>query len=402
MKRKRFVAVAASVALSVTVVAAGPGGVAQANHSPKEAAFYETIPVTANLYRDEVGISATTAAVIDVQSGRMLYEKSGDQRMLIASLTKIITAIVAIESGVDLDSIVTVSDRASGKEGSSIYLKVGEKHKMIDLLYAVMLRSGNDAATAVAEHVGKTEAGFVKLMNDKVAELGLTGTHFANPHGLDADGHYSTAHDMAVLTAYALRNPTFAEIVSTKVKSIPMPGESWNRKMYNKNKMLTRYADADGVKTGYTKAAGRCLASSATKDGRQIAVITLRASTDWVDHENLLNYGFKKYEHFDVANHHDTIQSLPIEDGTVPEVDVKAGHEFRYPVRPDEKSKVRREIVMEQNLHAPITAGQQLGEMKVYFGERLVAQIPLVAATDIPELSFWNKFKQIFTGMISN
>ncbi|MGZ4113183.1 MAG: D-alanyl-D-alanine carboxypeptidase family protein, partial [Tumebacillaceae bacterium] len=283
----------------------------------------QTEPATANLFANEVSVSAKAAAAIDVQTGRLLYEKNATQQMLIASTTKIITAIVAIESGKNLDSVVTVSRNAAGKEGSSIYLKVGEKQTLRDLLYAVMLRSGNDAATAVAEYCGDgSEKKFVDMMNAKVQELGLTGTHFANPHGLDAKGHYSTAHDMAILTAYALRNPTFAEIVKTQVKTIPQPDEAWDRKMYNKNKMLARYDGADGVKTGYTKAAGRCLVSSASKDGRQVAVVTLDAPSDWMDHTNLLNYGFSKYGSTPVIKGNAVIQTIPVEDGIAKQVDV--------------------------------------------------------------------------------
>ncbi|TCP59521.1 D-alanyl-D-alanine carboxypeptidase [Tumebacillus sp. BK434] len=395
MKRKSLAALAALAMLCLTVQPAA------ANHDPKNSAFLEAIPASHSLYAEEVSVSAHAAAVIDVQTGRVLYEKNGDEKMLIASLTKIITAIVAIESGVDLNSTVTVSSRASGKEGSSIYLKVGEKQKLIDLLYAVMLRSGNDAATAVAEHVGKTEQGFVELMNQKVAELGLTQTHFANPHGLDAQEHYSSAHDMAVLTAYALRNPVFAEIVKTKVKSIPMPGEAWDRKMYNKNKMLTRYDGADGVKTGYTKAAGRCLASSATKDGRQIAVLTLDASSDWDDHARLLNYGFEKYKFMPVVKEHDVLQTVPVEDGMKQEVDVVVGHEFNFPLREEEQEKLTRKVELEDSLDAPIAAGQKVGEMKFYFEERLVGEVPILAGHDVQEKSFWEKVKGLFTSMIS-
>jgi D-alanyl-D-alanine carboxypeptidase (penicillin-binding protein 5/6) len=395
MKRKSL---AATAALAMLLLAVQP---AAANHDPRSSAFLEAIPASHNLYADEVSISAHSAAVIDVQTGRVLYEKNGDEKMLIASLTKIITCIVAIESGVDLDSEVKVSSRAAGKEGSSIYLKVGEKQKLIDLLYAVMLRSGNDAATAVAEHVGKTEANFVAMMNKKVEELGLTGTHFANPHGLDAKDHYSTAHDMAVLTAYALRNPTFAKIVKTRVKSIPMPGESWDRKMYNKNKMLTRYNGSDGVKTGYTKAAGRCLASSATRDGRQLAVITLDASDDWNDHARLLDYGFQKYQFMPVVKADQVVKTVPVEDGVKDQVDVIVGHDFRYPVREDEQEKVTQQIELDESLHAPILAGQKVGEMKIYFEDRLVGQVPILAGHDVAEKSFWQRVKSLFTSMIS-
>ncbi|ASS75070.1 D-alanyl-D-alanine carboxypeptidase [Tumebacillus algifaecis] len=395
MKRKSLAAALAFALLFLTVHPAA------ATHDPKSNAFLEAIPASHSLYAEEVSVSAHSAAVIDVQTGRVLYEKNGDDKMLIASLTKIITAIVAIESGVDLNSEVTVSSRASGKEGSSIYLKVGEKQKLIDLLYAVMLRSGNDAATAVAEHVGKTEQGFVEMMNKKVEDLGLKGTHFANPHGLDAKEHFSSAHDMAVLTAYALRNPIFAEIVKTKVKSIPMPGEAWERKMHNKNKMLVRYEGADGVKTGYTKAAGRCLASSATRDGRQIVVLTLDASSDWDDHARLLDHGFLKYQFMPVVKEHDVLQTVPVEDGLKQEVDVVVGHEFHYPLREDEKDKIVQKIELEDELHAPLTAGQIVGEMKIYFEDRLVGQVPILAGHDVQEKTFWGKFKSLFSNMIS-
>ena len=196
--------------------------------------------VQSNLHASEVPVSAEAAALIDVQSGRILYGKNLDKRMRIASLTKIITAIVAIESG-KLNEIVTVSKNAYRVEGSSVYLDLGEKQKLIDLVYAIMLRSGNDAATAIAEHVGGGSAQkFVGMMNDKVKQLGLEGTHFVNPHGLDTEGHYSTAYDMAQLTAYALRNPIFREVVSTKAKKIPWEGKDWDRTLLNKNKMLFR------------------------------------------------------------------------------------------------------------------------------------------------------------------
>ncbi|MGZ4122008.1 MAG: D-alanyl-D-alanine carboxypeptidase family protein [Tumebacillaceae bacterium] len=362
----------------------------------------QTEPATANLFANEVSVSAKAAAAIDVQTGRLLYEKNATQQMLIASTTKIITAIVAIESGKNLDSVVTVSRNAAGKEGSSIYLKVGEKQTLRDLLYAVMLRSGNDAATAVAEYCGDgSEKKFVDMMNAKVQELGLTGTHFANPHGLDAKGHYSTAHDMAILTAYALRNPTFAEIVKTQVKTIPQPDEAWDRKMYNKNKMLARYDGADGVKTGYTKAAGRCLVSSASKDGRQVAVVTLDAPSDWMDHTNLLNYGFSKYGSTPVIKGNAVIQTVPVEDGIAKQVDVVAGQDFNYPIRSEERDKLRTEVQLDDELDAPVVAGEKVGEARIYFDDKLVGVVSLLAGHDVEEKSFLQKMKSIFFSMIT-
>jgi D-alanyl-D-alanine carboxypeptidase len=239
-------------------------------------------------------VSAEAAALIDVRSGRIIYSKNGDEPRLIASLTKIMTAIVAIEYG-DLSDRVKVGRNAFGKEGSSLYLQLGEEMSLENMLYGLMLRSGNDAATAIAEHVGGSVEGFAYLMNRKAEELGLAHTHFVNPHGLDEEGHYASANDLARLTAYALRNPTFQEIVRTPVKTVPNPNGKWNYRWRNKNKMLLFYEGADGVKTGYTKAAGRGLVSSATRNGQQLAVVTLNAPNDWSDHTALLNYGFAHY-----------------------------------------------------------------------------------------------------------
>jgi D-alanyl-D-alanine carboxypeptidase len=181
-----------------------------------------------NAISEEVKIQthAQTAALIDVTSGVILYSKMGDKQMSIASLTKVMTAIVAIEQG-DLADSVSISNRAAGKEGSSIYLKQGERMSLHNLLYGLMLRSGNDAAIAIAEHLGGTEEGFTYLMNEKAQMIGMLHSHFMNPHGLDNKDHYSTANDMALLTAYALRNPIFQEIVQTKLKKVPNPNESW-------------------------------------------------------------------------------------------------------------------------------------------------------------------------------
>ncbi|UUZ94377.1 D-alanyl-D-alanine carboxypeptidase [Paenibacillus sp. P25] len=211
-----------------------------------------------------VSTHAEAAALVDVASGRILYSSKGDKTMRIASLTKIMTAIVAIEHG-NLSDKVKVSKNAFGKEGSSIYLKLNEEMNLKDLLYGMMLRSGNDAATAIAEHVGGSVEGFAYMMNEEARLIGMTGSSFKNPTGLDETGHYSTANDMAKLTAYALKNPVFAEIVKTRVKKAPNPNESWDYTWINKNKMLSIYDGSDGVKTGYTKLAKRRLVSSATR-----------------------------------------------------------------------------------------------------------------------------------------
>lgn len=237
------------------------------------------------------GVSASAAAVIDVQSGTFVMEKRAGVRMRIASLTKVMTAIVAIEHA-NIHQKVHVSKRATMQEGSSIYLKAGQTIDLKSLLYGLMLRSGNDSAVAIAEAVGGSVEGFAAMMNDTARYIGMRQSHFANPSGLDAEAHYSTAHDMALLTAYALHNSTFREIVRTPYLRIGYPEQHVSYLWRNKNKMLRLYKGADGVKTGFTKKAGRCLISSATRNGRQVAVVTLRASSDWVDHRRLLEYAF--------------------------------------------------------------------------------------------------------------
>jgi len=279
--------------------------------------------------------NAEAAALIDVESGRLLYSHNGDKRMRIASLTKIMTAIVAIEHG-DLSDIVKTGRRAAGKEGSSIYLRVGDEMSLHHLLYGLMLRSGNDAAVAIAEHVGGSEEGFVHLMNEKARELGLENTHFMNPHGLDHDDHYSSANDLARLTAYALRNPVFREIVKTRVKKVPNPNAEWDHVWTNKNKMLLMYEGADGVKTGYTKLAGRCLVSSATRNGQQLAAVTLNDGDDWADHRKLLDWGFEHYPLLTIAEEGRKIAGYRL----------AVARPFRYPLAEGERERITTRLVV--------------------------------------------------------
>lgn len=281
---------------------------------------------------------AQSAALIDVTSGRILYSKDGDKELRIASLTKIMTAIVAIEQG-KLDDKVKVSSTAFAKEGSSLYLKLGEEMTLENMLYGLMLRSGNDAASAIAEHVGGSEEGFVLLMNQKAEEIGLKHSHFMNPHGLDADGHYSTANDLARLTAYALHNPVFKRIVATEDRSAPNPNESWEYSWHNKNKMLRLYEGADGVKTGYTKKAFRCLVSSATRNGQQLAAVTLNDGDDWNDHARMLDFGFENFPLVEIAQ----------KEQPVANTDVITGRGFTYPLAESEKSGVTKKLVLTTN-----------------------------------------------------
>ena len=229
-------------------------------------------------------VSATAAVLMDADMGQVLYEKNGDRQMLIASTTKIMTALVVLEHAAPDDVITVTPDHMA--EGSSMYLRAGETVRVEELLYGLLLCSGNDAALALTECAGGLTP-FVALMNEKAAALGMAHTSFANPNGLDADGHYSTARDMAVLAAAAVENPTFRRICSSRSVTIGQ------RTMENHNRLLRQVEGCIGLKTGYTRAAGRTLVSCAERDGCRLVAVTLQDGNDWADHAALYDYGFR-------------------------------------------------------------------------------------------------------------
>ncbi|MBH5318003.1 D-alanyl-D-alanine carboxypeptidase [Paenibacillus sp. GSMTC-2017] len=312
-----------------------------------------------------IGTNARAAALIDVESGRLLYSNNGDTPMRIASLTKIMTAIVAIEHG-NLSDTVKTSKRAVGKEGSSIYLQLDEQMNLKDMLFGLMLRSGNDAATAIAEHVGGSEEGFVHLMNEKAIQIGLTNSHFMNPHGLDEDNHYSSANDLAKLSAYALKNEAFAEIVSTKEKRAPNPHDPWDYRWTNKNKMLNMYEGADGVKTGYTKKSFRCLVSSATRNGQKLAAVTINDGDDWADHRNMLDWGYKHFPLKTVVERGNDISGYPL----------AVGQSFNYPLESEEVGGVESKLVLIDSTSMQYALGDR-GYLQFYLNNKLIGSVPV-------------------------
>ena len=249
-----------------------------------------------------VSVSAASAVLLEQKSGRILFEKDAHTKRRIASITKIMTAKLAIESG-KMNEYVKVSEQATRAEGSSVYLKPGEKIKLKDLVYGLMLRSGNDTAVAIAEYVGGSVEGFAYLMNLKAREIGMLNTHFSNPHGLDDnEDHYSTAYDMAVLMRYAMQDKTFKEISGTKVYRAANPTEDWDRVWKNKNRLLTKYKYTTGGKTGYTKRAKRTLVTTAAKGDMSLIAVTLNGPDDWNDHISMYESGFKGFDMAEVLS----------------------------------------------------------------------------------------------------
>lgn len=299
----------------------------------------------------EVSVSASSAILIEAEGLNVLYEKNSEKRMPMASITKIMTALVALETG-DTDSVVCIPKAAVGTEGSSIYLKLGEELSLIDLLYALMLESANDSAVAIAVSVAGSVDSFVEMMNDKAEELGLENTHFTNPHGLSDDEHYTSAYDFAVLTAYALKNKKFSEIVSTKRYC------SHNRVFINHNKLLRIYEGCIGVKTGFTKASGRCLVSAAERDGLRLVAVTLNAPDDWNDHMKMLDYGFSRYESLLMCESGELTFEVPVVGGT--KASVKLCNRERVAITVEKGSHI---IDAKYNIKRFYYAGNKAGDV---------------------------------------
>ena len=335
------------------------------------ASFFLLTSLISPVWAAEPSVSAAGAILIDAATGTVIYEKNADERRLIASTTKIMTALVVLDSCADLDRIVEVPDGAAGIEGSSMYLKAGQAVSVRDLLYGLLLKSGNDAAVALAVHCAGSVEDFAAKMNEKAAALGMQNSSFRNPHGLNAEHHYSTARDMAVLTRAAHENETFTRIVSSKYAKFN------GITIKNHNRMLWSYAGADGVKTGYTVNAGRCLVSSATRDGMRLIAVTLNDHDDWADHTGMLDFGFENY----------TLKTLCLEDtafAVIPalgggDVTVKAARTEVILLPREKAGRLEIDITLPRYLWPPVILGQRVGMLKATLDGEVLAECPLLA-----------------------
>jgi D-alanyl-D-alanine carboxypeptidase (penicillin-binding protein 5/6) len=314
-------------------------------------------------------LSAKTAILIDAQSGETLFEQGADTAMQIASTTKIMTALVALEN-CKLTDVVEIKREYTGIEGSSFYLKVGEKLTVRELLYGLMLASGNDAAVALACHTAGSVAKFAALMNDRATSLGCDNCGFANPHGLDAKGHYASARDLAKITAEAMKNPDFAEIVSTKTASVA------GRALQNHNKLLWNYAGTIGVKTGYTISAGRSLVSCAERDGVRLICVTLSDPNDWDDHMAMYDFAFSEYKLFSVRRDDIIAAPLPVVAGAGDRVTVHPNRDYNLLV--SKTDTVTTSVQLPKFVYAGVIRGARAGTLFVRKNGELVAEIPLI------------------------
>ena len=322
--------------------------------------------------------SARACVLIEADSGEVIFENNKDERLGPASTTKIMTALVALEH-MAAETAITFDARAEGVEGSSAYMRAGEKYTLEELLYAMMLQSANDVATCIAYAVGGSVENFAVMMNEKAAELGLENTHFENPHGLDGESHYTSAYDLALIAREALKNETFAKIVSSKTATV---GEGENTRSFrNHNRLLFEYEDITGVKTGFTKRCGRTLVSSAEKDGVRLICVTLSDGNDWRDHRRMLDAGFEMYESVVLCKKGAMRFNVHVCGGQTATVSVSNADEKRITLKKDH-GEIEMRTELPPFVYADIHKGDIIGYVRFYLDGEEMASCGLYATDD--------------------
>ncbi|HLR34380.1 MAG TPA: D-alanyl-D-alanine carboxypeptidase family protein [Tissierellales bacterium] len=338
-------------------------------------------------YADGVKVHGEGVILMDTDSGRVLYEYNPYSELSMASTTKIMTALVALENG-NLDDIVTIKKSSVGIEGSSIYLYEEEEISLEDLLYGLMLRSGNDAAIAIAEFIGGSVDGFVELMNKKAKEIGARNTNFTNPHGLSDENHYTTSYDLTIITRAALKNENFNKIVKTQKW---VANREKNQYFYNKNKTLWQYEGGDGVKTGYTKKAGRCLVASATRNDLQLISTVLNDGNWFNDCYELLDYGFQNFSQVIIYDAGQYVENVEVINGNKDKVPIVTKNSFTYPLRKEEIDKITVFYKLPPGIEAPIKKGEEIGEISVYLDGKLIHTEKMITKENINKLNILEK-----------
>jgi serine-type D-Ala-D-Ala carboxypeptidase (penicillin-binding protein 5/6) len=337
-------------------------------------------------------ISAGAAIVLDTASGRVLYEKNAYTRRSIASTTKIMTAIVALENGNDEEDVI-VSKRAAAISGSQVNIKEGKTYKLGDLMVAMMLRSGNDAAIAIAEHVGGSVEVFADMMNRKAAEIGATNTNFVTPHGLDDPQHYSTAYDLALITQYALKNEKFCSIVGTKDSTFE------GSAITNTNEMLSLYPGANGVKTGFTGQAGRCLVTSVTQNNWRIISVVLNCASRPVRAQSskvILDYAFGNYDRYEYLRKGQEICQIKLNKGFENKISVFSDKDISVPLKQDEVDRVKVAYNIPNKIEAPIKSNSKVGTIDYMLDGKLLVSADIISNSAVERKDFYYYFDSIF------
>lgn len=346
---------------------------------------------------DSSDISAECAVLISQQTGEVIFKKNAYKHHSMASTTKIMTSLLAAQSG-KLHDEITVSKEMILVEGTSMGLLPGDSVSLYELIYGMLLPSGNDAANVTAYYLGGNVENFVKKMNAKAKEIGMENTNFVTPSGLDDEMHYSTAYDMALLGRYAVGDPVFRSVCSSKKASLSYGNPPYKRTLYNHNRLLESYKYALGIKTGFTKKSGRCLVSYAEKDGTGLIAVTLNAPNDWNDHKLMLDYGFSKLKRYVFKPV--IPERMDVVGGNVENLKISC-EQFEYDSL--EHRNVIQKLVIDKFAYAPIKKGDKLGEVMLYLDGSYIGSTDICAAEDVglliqkqEEKSFFQRIKERF------
>ncbi len=361
--------------------------------------FMSCFSVSAKADTETIGVSAQSAVLYCVNNDTVLFEKNSNKKMSMASTTKILTTLIALEHSQAEDKEVTFTKEMIA-EGSSMYLKEGYKLHLSDLATGMMTVSGNDAANAVAISISGSIEEFSKVMNSKAQQIGMTSSSFVTPSGLDDENHYSTALDMAHLMAYAMSNNSFAELTAKKNARVDfISPEDMSITYGNHNRLLSLYEYCNGGKTGFTKKSGRCLVTSAEKDGVKLIAVTLNAPDDWNDHINMYNYGFSKVTAVTDVDKNYTINT-DVVGGTENSVAIKPVKAIDYVKPADSNIEVTRKVIIDSFLYAPIEKGEVVGTAQYYLDNKLLCEVPLVTTTNVEyktvEKGFFESIAEFF------
>ena len=359
-----------------------------------------SVSYTAYAQDDKLSISAEAYVLFCADNGKILNSKNENKKMKPASTTKLMTSLIALEESASNDKQVKFTEEMIA-EGSSMYLKTGEVVKLSDLATGMMMASGNDAANATAISVSGSIEKFSDRMNERAKLIGMENTNFVTPSGLDDENHYSTAYDMALLMSYALENEDFAKLTSQKSAEVSFIEPSSKKTTYsNHNRLLSMYEYCTGGKTGYTMSAGRCLVSSAKKDGLTLICVTLNDRNDWQDHIDLYNYGFERYACYQSDDSNFCVD-IPCVGGVEDKTTVVGEKDISIVLSTEDKSKVERKIYIDSFLYAPIEKNSKVGKIEYSIDGKVVSSVNLLSSEEVnikkKSNNIFSKIKELFT-----
>lgn len=357
-----------------------------------------TVGANTPVFGEDLSVSAAACAVIEAKTGRLIFGRNENERRPMASTTKIMTTLLALESG-NIDEPFTVDSEAIKVEGSSMGLTEGDTVTLRALCGGMLLPSGNDAANSTAVKLGGNPVRFAAMMNERAREICMQNTNFVTPSGLDAEGHYSTAYDMAILAAEAMKNADFREICGSETLKLSYGNPPYDRWLKNTNKLLKMYDGCIGVKTGFTDEAGRCLVSAAERNGVMLICVTLKAPDDWNDHKKMLDYGFSQVG---TANAElPKISHIDIVGGTEKTLKIAYSGDISIPSVNGDDTAIVTKLFMPKFLYAPVCEGDEVGKVCCFYNDKEILCVPLVAAESIeykecvPEKGMWEKLSEM-------